>query len=63
MLAARWSTLAQRKGADTMHVSSTFSNDVVVVGGDPNNDGNPEDASIAGRLSLVAAPDTKWMIK
>ena len=41
------------------YVSSTFSNDVIVVDGDPNNDGDPEDASIAGRLSLVATSDTK----
>ncbi|MDF0680934.1 MAG: hypothetical protein P0116_08225 [Candidatus Nitrosocosmicus sp.] len=27
--------------------------------GDPNNDGNPEDAKIAGKVLLVTSPNTK----
>lgn len=30
-----------------------------MVNGDPNNDGNPQDASIAGNVLLVASKDTK----
>jgi 6-phosphogluconolactonase (cycloisomerase 2 family) len=50
---------AKKGGGYYAYVSSTFSNDVIVVDGDPNNDGNPEDASIAGRVSLVATTNTK----
>jgi hypothetical protein len=31
---------------------------LVIVDGDPNNDGDPMDAEIAGRISLVGSPQT-----
>ena len=31
---------------------------MIVVDGDPNNDGNPADAAIAGRILLVGSPLT-----
>jgi YVTN family beta-propeller protein len=50
---------AKKGGGYYAYVSSTFSNEAIVVDGDPNNDGNPIDASIAGKVSLVASNDTK----
>ncbi len=50
---------AKKGGGYYAYVSSTFSNDMIVVDGDPDNDGNPNDASIAGRVSLVASPTTQ----
>jgi len=50
---------AKKGGGYYAYVSSTFSNEAIVVDGDPNNDGNPEDASIAGKVSLVASNNTK----
>jgi len=50
---------AKKGGGYYAYVSSTFSNEAIVVDGDPNNDGNPEDASIAGKVSLVALDNTK----
>jgi len=50
---------AKKGGGYYAYVSSTFSNEAIVVDGDPNNDGNPEDASIAGKVSLVASDKTK----
>ena len=34
-------------------------NDMIVVDGDPNNDGNPSDAMIVGRVDLIASPKTQ----
>jgi YVTN family beta-propeller protein len=50
---------AKKGGGYYAYVSSTFSNEVIVVDGDPNNDGNPEDASVAGKVSLVAPDNIK----
>jgi len=50
---------AKKGGGYYAYVSSTFSNDVIVVDGDPNHDGNPADASIAGRVSLLTSPITQ----
>ena len=49
---------AKKGGGYYAYVSSTFSNEAIVVDGDSNNDGNPVDASIAGKVSLVASNDT-----
>ena len=40
------------------YVSSKFSNTMLVVDPDPNNDGNPADAKIAGRILLTAVGTT-----
>ncbi len=50
---------AKKDGGYYAYVSSSFSNDLVIVDGDPNNDGDPEDAEIAGRISLVGSPETQ----
>jgi YVTN family beta-propeller protein len=50
---------AKKGGGYYAYVSSTFSNSVIVVDGDPDNDGNLQDASIAGKISLVASPGTQ----
>src|SRR3989442_12485025 len=39
-------------------MSSKFSNDLIVVDPDPNDDGNVSDAMIAGRLVVVARAGT-----
>jgi YVTN family beta-propeller protein len=49
---------AKRGGGYYAYVSSKFSNSLIVVDGDPNGDGNPGDAAIAGRVILVATPST-----
>ncbi|HJR49361.1 MAG TPA: copper oxidase, partial [Nitrososphaeraceae archaeon] len=49
---------AKKGGGYYAYVSSTFSNEAIVVDGDPNNDGDPKDAQIAGKFSLVASHDT-----
>jgi len=41
------------------YVSSKFSNRMIVVDGDPNGDGNPADATIAGSLVLDPVSTTK----
>ena len=41
------------------YVSNKFSNRMIVVDGDPNGDGNPSDAMIAGSVVLNAGPTTK----
>jgi DNA-binding beta-propeller fold protein YncE len=41
------------------YVSSKFSNRMIVVDGDPNGDGNPSDAKIAGSLLLDKVATTK----
>ena len=50
---------AKKNGGYYAYVSSSFSNDLVIVDGDPNNDGNPSDAAIAGRISLIGSPETQ----
>jgi DNA-binding beta-propeller fold protein YncE len=49
---------AKQGGGYYAYVSSKFSNDLIVIDPDPNQDGNPTDATIAGRLVLVAGPAT-----
>jgi DNA-binding beta-propeller fold protein YncE len=48
---------AKKGGGYYAYVSSKFSNDMIVVDPDPNDDGNPLDAQIVGRIILVAATD------
>ena len=50
---------AKKDGGYYAYVSSSFSNDLVIVDGDPNNDGNPSDAKVAGRISLIGSPETQ----
>jgi DNA-binding beta-propeller fold protein YncE len=45
---------AKRGGGYYAYVSSKFSNRLLVVDPDPNGDGNPADAAIAGTVLLVA---------
>jgi hypothetical protein len=49
---------AKKGGGYYAYVSNKFSNTMIVVDGDPNNDGNPADAAIVGRILLVASPGT-----
>ncbi len=49
---------AKQGGGYYAYVSSKFSNEMIVVDGDPNNDGDPSDAKIAGRVALVASSST-----
>jgi DNA-binding beta-propeller fold protein YncE len=44
---------AKEGGGYYAYVTSKFSNRMIVVDGDPNNDGNPEDAKIAGNVLLI----------
>jgi len=48
---------AKKGGGYYAYVSSKFSNDLIVVDPDPNDDGDPLDAGIVGRVILVADPD------
>ena len=50
---------AKKDGGYYAYVSSSFSNDLIVVDGDPNNDGDPSDAEIGGRISLLGSPETQ----
>jgi YVTN family beta-propeller protein len=50
---------AKKDGGYYAYVSSSFSNDLIIVDGDPNNDGDPSDAETAGRISLVGSPETQ----
>jgi hypothetical protein len=50
---------AKKGGGYYAYVSSSFSNDMIVVDGDPNNDGDPNDAMIVGRVALIASPETQ----
>lgn len=50
---------AKKGGGYYAYVSSTFSNEAIIVDGDPNNDGNPKYAVVVGKVSLVASKDTK----
>ena len=49
---------AKKDGGYYAYVSSSFSNDMIIVDGDPNNDGDPSDATIAGRIPLVSSSET-----
>ena len=49
---------AKENGGYYAYVSSLFSNEMIVVDADPNNDENLTDATIAGRISLVASEVT-----
>jgi DNA-binding beta-propeller fold protein YncE len=48
---------AKKGGGYYAYVSSSFSNDMIVVDGDPNNDGDPSDAMIVGRVALIASTE------
>jgi len=50
---------AKQGGGYYAYVSSKFSNDLIVVDPDPNNDGNPIDAKIVGRVLLTAGNHTR----
>jgi hypothetical protein len=56
---------AKEGGGYYAYVSSKFSNRMIVVDGDPNNDGNPDDAKIAGSVLLTGkyASDGSPMFK
>jgi DNA-binding beta-propeller fold protein YncE len=49
---------AKKDGGYYAYVSGKFSNDLIIVDPDPNDDGDASDAMIAGRVVLVAGPDT-----
>ena len=49
---------AKQGGGYYAYVSSKFSNDLIIVDYDPNQDGNVADATIAGRVVLVGGPST-----
>jgi hypothetical protein len=49
---------AKLGGGYYAYVASKFSNSLLVVDPDPNGDGNPADAAIAGRLLLVSGAQT-----
>jgi len=49
---------AKKGGGYYAYVSSKFSNDVIVVDPDPNDDGNVSDAQIVGRIVVVGGPGT-----
>jgi YVTN family beta-propeller protein len=44
---------AKKDGGYYAYVTSSFSNDLVIIDGDPNNDGDPSDAEVAGRIDLT----------
>jgi DNA-binding beta-propeller fold protein YncE/plastocyanin len=50
---------AKRGGGYLAYVSSKFSNSLIVVDPDPNNDGEPTDAAVIGRVVLTAGPSTR----
>jgi YVTN family beta-propeller protein len=49
---------AKQGGGYYAYVSSKFSNSLIIVDPDPNNDGNPVDATIVGRILLTAVGAT-----
>ncbi|MBX3615676.1 MAG: copper oxidase [Nitrosomonas sp.] len=49
---------AKQGGGYYVYVTSKFSNRMLVVDIDPNNDGNPADATIVGAVGLFAATNT-----
>ncbi|MBA4143090.1 MAG: multicopper oxidase domain-containing protein [Nitrosospira sp.] len=50
---------AKKGGGYYAYVTSKFSNELIVVDVDPNNDGNLSDAMVAGRVSLVSNGNTQ----
>ena len=50
---------AKKGGGYYAYVSSKFSNDLIIVDYDPNRNGDVSDATIAGRVVLVAGTGTK----
>ena len=48
---------AKKGGGYYAYVSSKFSNDLIVLDPDPNDNGNPSDAQIVGRIILATAAD------
>src|SRR5215211_4764749 len=50
---------AKKGGGYLLYVSSKFANTMMVVDPDPNNDGNPVDAKILGKVVLASTGDTK----
>jgi DNA-binding beta-propeller fold protein YncE len=50
---------AKRGGGYLAYVSSKFSNSLIVVDPDPNNDGEPTDAAVIGRVVLTAGQGTR----
>jgi DNA-binding beta-propeller fold protein YncE len=50
---------AKRGGGYLAYVSSKFSNSLIVVDPDPDNDGEPTDAAVIGRVVLTAGPGTR----
>lgn len=49
---------AKEGGGYYAYVSSKFSNELIVLDGDPDGDGDPSDAIIVGRVLLNEGPDT-----
>ncbi|MDZ4855823.1 MAG: hypothetical protein SGJ26_13340 [Nitrospirota bacterium] len=49
---------AKEGGGYYAYVWRKFSNSVIIVDPDPNNDGNPSDAVIVGRISLTSVGTT-----
>lgn len=49
---------AKKGGGYYAYVASKFSNDLIVLDADPNDDGNVEDASIVGRILLTVGEDS-----
>jgi hypothetical protein len=49
---------AKRGGGYYAYVANKFSNSLIIVDPDPNNDGNPEDATIVGRILVSATSST-----
>jgi DNA-binding beta-propeller fold protein YncE len=50
---------AKQSGGYYAYVASKFSNELLVVDPDPNNDGSAADAAVVGRVLLTAAKGTK----
>ena len=50
---------AKRGGGYLAYVSSKFSNSLIVVDPDPDDDGEPTDAAVIGRVVLTAGPGTR----
>jgi hypothetical protein len=50
---------AKKGGGYYAYVASKFSNRLIVVDPDPNGDGNPADAEIAGSVLLTSVSSTK----
>ena len=50
---------AKKGGGYLLYISSKFANTLTVVDPDPNNDGNPADATTLGKVVLTSTGDTK----